>query len=109
MWAIAFPYDACDRLVSKEVAGGITRYTYDAAGHVIALASPSCTMELARDALGRLLTETVDGRTTRYSYGAAGRVVRRTTPTGAVSQAAYDAAGPAYRPAQQRTRAVLCP
>ncbi|MEU5898980.1 RHS repeat domain-containing protein [Streptomyces venezuelae] len=44
------------------------------------------------DAAGRLTAEAT-GRTVRHTYDAVGRPVRRTTPTGATTSCAYDAAG----------------
>ncbi|MFE5512398.1 DUF6531 domain-containing protein [Streptomyces sp. NPDC056529] len=86
-------YDVCGRVVSKDVAGRITRYTYDADGEPLSAASPTSTVTWERDALGRVVAETVDGRTIRFQFDAAGRTVRRTTPSGAVSESVYDAVG----------------
>ncbi|WP_327190863.1 DUF6531 domain-containing protein [Streptomyces xinghaiensis] len=90
---ITTSYDACGRVTTKEVAGRLTRYAYDAAGQLVRITGPDSTILLEHDALGRLIAETVDGRTMRYAYDAAGRVVQRTTPTGTVSRYTYDTVG----------------
>ncbi|MFF8835251.1 DUF6531 domain-containing protein [Streptomyces sp. NPDC015130] len=86
-------YDAMDRVVEHHSAAGTTRYAYDRAGRPVSLTSPTSTVVLERDVTGLLLAETVDGRTTRYEYDAAGALTARTTPGGARSRYANDAAG----------------
>ncbi|MGV9427244.1 DUF6531 domain-containing protein [Streptomyces sp. NPDC003656] len=86
-------YDAMSRVIAKEVEGRRTVYTYDVAGRVSSVTSPTSTLSLERDAVGRVVAETVDGRTTRFAYDAAGRRTMRATPTGAVSRSTYDAVG----------------
>lgn len=90
---ITSAYDGMGRVTEKVVAGRRTRYTYDAAGRIGSLDSPTSTLTLERDAVGRVVAETVDGRTTRFAYDAAGRRITRTTPTGAVTHSAYDTVG----------------
>ncbi|MEU1087685.1 DUF6531 domain-containing protein [Streptomyces sp. NPDC005576] len=90
---ITSEYNAMGRVIAKDVAGRRTRYTYDAAGRISSLTSPTSTLTLERDIVGRVTAETVDGRTSRYTYDAAGRRTGRTTPTGAVARTTYDLAG----------------
>ncbi|MEU0255567.1 DUF6531 domain-containing protein [Streptomyces sp. NPDC006184] len=90
---ITSEYDVMGRVTAKDVAGRRTRCTYDAAGRVRSLTSPTSTLTLERDVVGRVVAETVDGRTTRFGYDAAGRRTTRTTPTGAVARSAYDEVG----------------
>ncbi|MFF7755059.1 DUF6531 domain-containing protein [Streptomyces sp. NPDC007971] len=90
---ITSEYDVMGRVIAKDVAGRCTRYTYDAAGRVSSLTSPTSTLTLERDVVGRVVAETVDARTTRFTYDAAGRRTTRTTPTGAVTRSTYDAVG----------------
>lgn len=90
---ITSKYDVMSRVVAKEVAGRRTHYTYDAAGRVASVTSPTSGISLERDVIGRVVAETVDGRTTRFAYDAAGRRTARITPTGAVARSAYDEVG----------------
>ncbi|WP_344325883.1 DUF6531 domain-containing protein [Streptomyces macrosporus] len=90
---IRYEHDVLDRLVAKEAEGARTEYTYDAAGHLIRVASPTSTLTVEYDVLGRVLAETVDGRTIRYTYDVLGRRTSRTTPGGAVTELTYDEVG----------------
>ncbi|WP_406384088.1 DUF6531 domain-containing protein [Streptomyces sp. NBC_00117] len=90
---ITSTYDVMGRVVEKDVAGRVTRYTYDAAGRIASLTSATSTLSVERDVIGRVVAETVDGRTTRFAYDAVGRRVSRTTPSGAVTHYSYDAVG----------------
>jgi RHS repeat-associated protein len=91
--SVTYTWDALDRLVKRDVDGAVTHYAYDRAGALVEARTATSTLTIHRDALGRPLAETVDGRTLRHSYDAAGRRIARITPTGAVSQLAYSAAG----------------
>ncbi|MFF1732780.1 DUF6531 domain-containing protein [Streptomyces sp. NPDC058247] len=86
-------YDAVGNALSKDVAGAVTHYSYDAGDRMTRAVSPTSTLALERDAMGRLVAETVDGRTLRLGYDAHGELTSRTTPTGAVATYAYDAGG----------------
>ncbi|MFJ9181106.1 DUF6531 domain-containing protein [Streptomyces sp. NPDC102360] len=90
---VAFQYSPVGDLLTKNIAGTTTSYTYDSCGTLVRAASPHVTLELERDVMGRVLAETVDGRTTCFTYDALGRRTSRTTPTGAVTELGYDAAG----------------
>ncbi|MFC9607398.1 RHS repeat-associated core domain-containing protein [Streptomyces niveus] len=88
-----FTYDEIGRLVTKNVNGALTSYSYGAAGRLEYAATATSELTLAYDAAGRVVAETVDGRTMRYRYDALGQRTGRTTPTGAVSEGAWDAVG----------------
>ncbi|MEU4794662.1 DUF6531 domain-containing protein [Streptomyces sp. NPDC023327] len=90
---IRYERDPMGRTLVKDAAGAITTYTYDAAGRLTSANSPDAVLHLHHDAAGQLLSETVNDRTTRYTYDLLGRPTSRTTPTGATSTYAYDAAG----------------
>ncbi|WP_373287619.1 RHS repeat-associated core domain-containing protein [Streptomyces purpureus] len=86
-------FDAIGNTVSKDADGAVTHYFYDAADRLTKAASENSTITFERDAMGRLVSETVDGRTMRYGYDPDGQLSSRTTPTGAVTNFAYDAVG----------------
>ncbi|MFE9890370.1 DUF6531 domain-containing protein [Streptomyces scopuliridis] len=88
-----FTYDGIGRLVTKNVNGARTNYFYGAAGRLEHARTATSELTLAYDAAGRVVAETVDGRTMRYRYDALGQRTGRTTPTGAVSEGAWDAVG----------------
>ncbi|MFD9938299.1 DUF6531 domain-containing protein [Streptomyces massasporeus] len=90
---IRYERDALGRPVVKDVQGAVTTYAYDEAGDLIAACGPDAALTLERDREGRVLSETVNGRTLKYSYDPLGRRTGRTTPSGAVSNWTYDAAG----------------
>ncbi|MFD9216232.1 DUF6531 domain-containing protein [Streptomyces sp. NPDC059544] len=90
---VSYAWDALDRLVERDADGAVTRYAYDRAGALVEARTATSTLTIERDSLGRPLAETVDGRTLRHSYDASGRRTARTTPTGAVTHLAYNAAG----------------
>ncbi|WP_330342600.1 RHS repeat-associated core domain-containing protein [Streptomyces sp. NBC_00557] len=88
-----FTYDVVGRLVTKDVDGACTNYSYDAAGRLEHARTATSELTRTYDAAGRVLAETVDGRTMRYRYDALGQCTGRTTPTGAVSEKTWDAVG----------------
>ncbi|WP_078970736.1 DUF6531 domain-containing protein [Streptomyces chattanoogensis] len=90
---IRFQHDALGRTVTKDVAGELTTFAYDTAGHLAQATAPGVELTYSRDELGQIVAETVNGRTTTFLYDALGRQTSRTTPTGAVSTWTYDAAG----------------
>lgn len=79
--------------VRKSVHGHHVTYAYDTLGELAQAASADCTVTFQRDAAGRIVAESVDERTLTFQCDALGRRTQRTTPTGAVSQYRYDAAG----------------
>ncbi|WP_369206047.1 putative T7SS-secreted protein [Streptomyces sp. PU-14G] len=90
---ITYERDALGRTLSKDAAGAVTTYAYDAAGRLLEAVGPDAELRYQRDKLGRIKTEMVNGRALTHTYDALGRRTRRVTPTGAVSTSAYDAAG----------------
>nr|WP_246113659.1 RHS repeat-associated core domain-containing protein [Streptomyces montanus] len=92
-----YAYDERGNLTAVTGPTGTTsRSTYTPAGHpstVTDVLGHITTVRLKRNRSGRLLSETVDGRTLVHAYDEAGRRTGRTTPTGATSTWAYDAAG----------------
>ncbi|KIF74862.1 type IV secretion protein Rhs [Streptomyces sp. 150FB] len=88
-----FTYDEIGRLVTKDVNGACTNYSYDAAGRLEHASTATSELSLTYDTAGRVIAETVDGRTMRYAYDALGQRTGRTTPTGAVSEETWDAVG----------------
>jgi RHS repeat-associated protein len=90
---VAYRRDPLGRVIEREVDGAVHRLAYSPQGDLMHAASPTSTLDYTRDAVGRVLAETVDGRTLINEYDAVGRRIRRTTPSGAVSQWTYGAAG----------------
>ncbi|SOE14770.1 RHS repeat-associated core domain-containing protein [Streptomyces sp. 2323.1] len=90
---IRFTHDALGRIATKDVAGELTSFAYDAAGHLAEITAPDSEVTYTRDEFGRVVAETVNGRTITFTYDTLGRRISRTTPTGAVSTWTYDAAG----------------
>ncbi|MCB0912683.1 MAG: RHS repeat protein, partial [Propionibacteriaceae bacterium] len=84
--------DALGRIVARH-ADGSTHYTWDAAGNLVAAATPQVSLERSYDRAGGLLAETVDGASLAWQLDAAGRVLARTTPGGADSIWTLDESG----------------
>ncbi|WP_328299805.1 DUF6531 domain-containing protein [Streptomyces sp. NBC_00435] len=91
--SVRYEYNALGQTVRKDAAGAVTTFEYDHADQLARAVGPDVTLSRVRNREGLLHSETVDGRTLGYAYDALGRTVRRTTPTGAVSEWSYDAAG----------------
>jgi RHS repeat-associated protein len=94
---IRYERDVLGRVTSKDAAGRVTTYSYDAAGRLVQAAAPDSELVYQYDREGRVKTELVDGRAVTYAYDTAGRRVRRRTPGGQVTSYAYDASGRAVR------------
>ncbi|MDH6137405.1 RHS repeat-associated protein [Kitasatospora sp. MAA4] len=90
---IEYDYDLLGRVVAKNVAGEVTRYGYDAAGHLLQAISPDAELHRIVDPLGNLLAENVNGRSLSYTRDKLGRRIGYTTPTGHTSLWTYDEAG----------------
>ncbi|MGW8488048.1 putative T7SS-secreted protein [Streptomyces sp. NPDC055886] len=90
---VRYTYDALGRTARKDAGGAVSTYEYDHADQLARAVGPDVTLTRVRNREGLLHSETVDGRTTVYAYDALGRTTRRTTPSGAVSEWSYDAAG----------------
>jgi RHS repeat-associated protein len=75
--------------------GGVTRFTYDAAGRIATITDPAgAVTNRAYDGAGRV-TEVTDplGRVTRFTYDAAGRPLARRDQAGETLEWVYDKAG----------------
>ncbi|RSS82996.1 type IV secretion protein Rhs [Streptomyces sp. WAC06614] len=90
---VRFTRDTAGRVVAKDVDGAVTRFGYDAAGHLCAATGPGAELRYVRDGSGRVLSETVDGRELTHTYDVAGRRTHRTTPTGALSRWSFPGDG----------------
>ncbi|MEU0812619.1 RHS repeat-associated core domain-containing protein, partial [Streptomyces sp. NPDC005970] len=90
---VRLAYDDSGRLVRKDAEGQVTTFTYDPAGRLTEAVGPDAALTYRRDRMGRAIAEVVGDRVLTRSYDALGRTVRRTTPSGAKSTFAYDAAG----------------
>lgn len=92
--AVRLERDALGRVVAQsEEIGGVTRFEYDRAGRMSSALGAAGSLSYTRDVLGRIVGETVDGRTLQSAYDGAGRRTRRVTPTGAVSEWAFNPVG----------------
>ncbi|MEU9792325.1 RHS repeat-associated core domain-containing protein, partial [Streptomyces sparsogenes] len=89
----AFERDALGRMVTKETAEQTTTFAYDPAGRLLSAAGPDTEVVYQRDRMGRVKCEMVGDRVLTHAYDALGRRIRRTTPGGATTAYAYDAAG----------------
>ncbi|KPI15393.1 RHS repeat-associated core domain containing protein-containing protein [Actinobacteria bacterium OV450] len=94
---IAFARDQLGRVITKDVDGRATHYTYDRAGRLLEAAGPDGQLRYQYDRRGQTKTELVDGRPISYAYDAVGRRTRRITPTGHVTSYDYGADGRAHR------------
>ena len=91
---IDFTHNALGQVIRKEVDGNaVTTFEYDIFDELAVAAGPDARLERLRDRHGRLRSEKVNGRTLTYAYDELGRRAGRTTPSGAVSEWSYDAAG----------------
>lgn len=91
--AVRYEYNALGQTVRKDAAGAVTTYEYDHADQLARAVGPDVTLARVRNREGLLHSETVNGRTLSHAYDELGRTARRTTPSGAVSEWSYDAAG----------------
>ncbi|MDI3390710.1 RHS repeat-associated core domain-containing protein, partial [Streptomyces sp. B-S-A8] len=91
--SVSYKRDSLGRVAVKNADGDETRYTYEPAGRLTTAATLESELVLQRDGMGRLRTEMYEGRVLTFRRDALGRPVRRTTPSGAVTTYAYDAAG----------------
>ncbi|MGN5635269.1 putative T7SS-secreted protein, partial [Streptomyces sp. AC154] len=90
---ISFTRDQLGQVVSKDVDGRLTTYTYDQAGRLLGATGPDSELRYQYDRRGLTRTELVDGRAMNYSYDALGRRTRRTTPTGHITTYTYGTDG----------------
>ncbi|WP_143615417.1 RHS repeat-associated core domain-containing protein, partial [Streptomyces sparsogenes] len=90
---VSLERDVCGRIVRKDADGQATTFTYDPAGRLTEAIGPEVALTYRRDRMGRAVAEVAGDRVLTRTYDALGRIVRRTTPSGAKSTFAYDAAG----------------
>ncbi|HET6296942.1 MAG TPA: DUF6531 domain-containing protein, partial [Kribbella sp.] len=111
-------YDGQGRLASvTDGRGGVTRFRYDDAGHLVGVEGPDASLREATadfdvsgrltkqvdasgraqtseyDAAGRVTAATYGGRTWRFAHDKAGRLVRTTLPSGKSASFTLDARG----------------
>nr|WP_107644995.1 DUF6531 domain-containing protein [Streptomyces sp. Ru87] len=89
---ITYTHDVMGNVVRKSTAERVTDFTYDVLGRLVRACDGETTLTFERDRAGRVLSESVNGRTVSHTYDAVGLRESRTTPTGATSRWAYDAA-----------------
>lgn len=89
----SYTYSPCGNMIGLSADGEATTLAYDAAGRLVRARNADADVAITRDALGRIIAEAINGRVLRTEYDAAGRVMRRTTPSGSVTDWAYNAAG----------------
>ncbi|MEU1099486.1 DUF6531 domain-containing protein [Streptomyces tibetensis] len=90
---ITYQRDVLGQVVAKNADGATTRYEHDAMGRLLSATGPESSVRLERDAWSRIVAECVDDRALTFAYDALGRRTRRVTPTGEVSEYAYDPYG----------------
>ncbi|MBS2966072.1 RHS repeat protein [Actinocrinis puniceicyclus] len=93
----SYQRDAAGRLVELRAGEQVSRFGYDPVGRLVRAENEHATVTIERDLLGRAVREQINGRSVAREYDAAGNLSARTTPSGAVSQWAYDAVGDAVR------------
>ncbi|WP_244206842.1 DUF6531 domain-containing protein [Streptomyces swartbergensis] len=88
--SIDYVRDDLGKVTEQRTPEGVTRYEYDAVGHVRRVLGPETELSYERDARGRILAETCNGATVRSAYDVLGRRVKRVTPSNAESVWEYD-------------------
>ena len=77
-------------LVVEYANGETITYTYDEAGNITHIETPTQTISKTYDALNRLTSVTDDQGTTTYAYDAIGRQTQITYPNGVTTSYTYD-------------------
>ncbi|MGW7076831.1 DUF6531 domain-containing protein [Streptomyces sp. NPDC054871] len=90
---VTYERDVLDRVVRKVADGQVTTYAYSLTGKLTQAVAPGVNLIAEHDGLGRPLSESVNGRIIRHEFDACGQRTRRTTPTSAITEWSYDAAG----------------
>jgi len=85
---VEYAYDVMGNRIRETSATGVTRYSYNGEGRLIAAGSASFTYDRA----GNLVSRSVGGRTTTYAYDSENRLVEVHTPEVKVRHV-YDAMG----------------
>ncbi len=81
------------RVTETNAKGSITRFTYDANGHLVAVTNPAnLKTHLSYDSRGNLLTVTNHAQqTTAFAYDAHNNVISQTSPNGQITRFKYNA------------------
>ncbi|MGE6737114.1 RHS repeat-associated core domain-containing protein [Streptomyces sp. NPDC059900] len=90
---VAYERDALGRISRKDADGQVTSYTYSPTGQITHAVSPGVDLVAEHDRLGRPVSESINGHTMTHEFDVCGQRTRRTTPTLAVTEWSYDAAG----------------
>jgi YD repeat-containing protein len=91
--AIAYSYDALDRLTGESSPAGTVTYTYDAAGRRTAMtAAQQAPVTYTYDAANRLTSLSQGSERVGFAYDAANRRTTLTLPDGIAATYGYDAA-----------------
>ncbi|AZS85723.1 DUF3990 domain-containing protein [Streptomyces griseoviridis] len=85
-----FRHDLLGNVVAMESGDATTTYEYDLLGRIVAARNAHVRLGREYDAVGRLLAESWNGQEIRSTYDIAGRRIARKTPSGAVTQWAYE-------------------
>ena len=104
--AIAYTYDAADRLISAEIGGTTTNYTLDKAGNSVSDGQYSYTYDAQNriisstdgtsytyDGAGNLIKKVDSDGTTNYTYNARGQLLEGALDDGQKSEYIYNALG----------------
>ncbi|MFI8984652.1 DUF6531 domain-containing protein [Streptomyces antimycoticus] len=89
---VTYEHDTRGQIIRKTAGRHTTAFTYDPAGRLTTATGHDTKVVYQRDRLGRIKTETVNGRVLTHTYDPLGRRTKRTTPNGATTTYAYDAA-----------------
>jgi RHS repeat-associated protein len=90
---VEFSYDLRGQITQQRCGDVVEQFTYDEAGRLVAAANEDIRLAFEYDELGNLLVEQAGERITRNAFDAAGRRVGRTTPSGHLTQWAFDEIG----------------
>ncbi|MFF4230982.1 putative T7SS-secreted protein [Streptomyces sp. NPDC001820] len=90
---IHYEHNELGQITCKGGEGAVTTFEYDIFDQLAVAVGPDSMLTRLRDRFGRLKSETVNNRELAFGHDVLGRLVSRTTPSGAGSSWAYDAAG----------------
>ncbi len=91
---VAYTYlaDGLISTIDSSSQGGLTTYSYDNVGQLLAAVGPGFTGSYSYDANGNRTAKTENGQAWTYTYGASDRLLSATGPSGTTSYG-YDFAG----------------
>jgi RHS repeat-associated protein len=95
VWTYRYDTQAGTLTSKTDPQGGITSYTYDAAGNRTATTLPDGSTTTSTYDVNGNMTSTTDalGQTTSYTYNSFGQVLSITDPLGSATRYSYDATG----------------